>query len=140
MKTNNNIRRIASITLASAAIVLASVAPSVANDTRTEMKNMEAASATYRLDNLSSAIETSIRFVAAEVNPGEDMLYFETEAAVERLDELTETIEQSIRFVAPEVNVKADAEAFEVLQAMENLEDLTRKIEYSISYQAPAAE
>lgn len=139
MKTNNNIR-LASISFLSAAFLFAAVSNSSAKSTRYEMKEREAATATYRLDNLNSSIESSIRFVAAEVNPGEDLLNFETEAAFDRMDELTQDIEQSIRFNAPAVNAKDEAEALEVNQAVERLDELTRKIEYSIYFQAPAAE
>jgi dynactin complex subunit len=140
MKTTNNIRRIASISLASAALLFTAIAPSAAISPKAEMRAMEAASATYHLDNLNSSIEASIRFVAAELSPAEELLNFETEAAFDRMNELTETIEESIRFTAPEVNVKDDAETFEVYQAMQSLEELNRQIENSIYFQAPAAE
>jgi hypothetical protein len=110
MKTNTTIR-IASISFVSAALLFASVTTASANSSRNEMKEKEAATAIYRLDNLNSSIESSIRFVAPEVNPGEDMLNFEN-----------------------------GAEALEVNQAVERLDELNRKIEYSIYFQAPAAE
>lgn len=140
MKTTNNFRTLASMTIVSAALLFATATQAGATRTNAETRDRDAAAATYRLDNLTGSIETSVLFVAAEVNPGEDMMHLENEAAMDRMDLLTNSLEKSVRFQAPELNAREEAEAFEAKRAVDSLDELTRQIETSLYYQAPAAE
>ena len=138
MKTKRNLNQIAQMSIVSAALFFFAGMTTVQAETKSNYSNsQEISAAACRLDNLNSAIETSIRFVAPSVSTSEDIMAMETEAAEARLENLNNTIQNSLMFVAPSVDANAEALENEVNQAVERLDNLNLAIEDSIRFQAP---
>ncbi len=141
MKTSINIHQIAKMGVAASALfLLTAFVPVSANGSR-HANNAEMAIASVRLDILTSAIESSVRFVApSSADVAADYLEMEVNAANERLYELNTEMENAVKFEAPAVDINHEVAELEVSEAMNSLDALTSEIEESIRFEAPAAE
>jgi hypothetical protein len=140
MKTKLNINQIASLSIASAALILCSAfAPvqAASGNDNTLVKN-EIMTAIDRLDALNNSIEKASIFTVAEVTENAEAFDYEVYAAKERLENFSSAIEESVRFSADVDAEETDALDFEVYAATERLESLNLAIEQSIRFTAPS--